>query len=84
MHWIQDADIRSRDPKYADGQREEEEEREAAEAEEREAALQGLITNFNAEADGVTTDDIINTLLKETRVDTSDPATTKQMDAVMR
>ncbi len=43
-----------------------------------------IITNFNAEADGVTTDDIINTLLKETRVDTSDPGTAKQMDAVMR
>jgi len=43
-----------------------------------------IITNFNAEADGVTTDDIVNTLLKETRVDTSDAATTKQMDAVMR
>jgi len=43
-----------------------------------------LITNFNAEADGVTTDDIVMALLKETRVDTSDAATTKQMDAVMR
>ena len=43
-----------------------------------------IITNFNAEADGVTTDDIVNTLLKDTRVDTSDAATVKQMDAVMR
>ena len=43
-----------------------------------------IITNFNAEADGMTTDDIVNTLLKETRVDTSDAATTKKMDAVMR
>jgi MoxR-like ATPase len=43
-----------------------------------------IITNFNAEADGVTTDDIIRTLLKETRIDTSDAATVKQMDAVMR
>jgi MoxR-like ATPase len=43
-----------------------------------------LITNFNAEADGVTTDDIVNTLLKETRVDASDAATQKKMDAVMR
>jgi MoxR-like ATPase len=43
-----------------------------------------LITNFNAEADGVTTDDIVKSLLKETRVDTSDATTTKQMDAVMR
>ncbi|MCI0630004.1 MAG: MoxR family ATPase, partial [Phycisphaerales bacterium] len=43
-----------------------------------------IITNFNAEADGVTTDDIVNTLLKDTRVDTSDAATLKRMDAVMR
>ena len=43
-----------------------------------------IITNFNAEADGITTDDIVNTLLKETRIDTSDPGTTRQMDAVMR
>ena len=43
-----------------------------------------IITNFNAEADGVTTDDIVNTLLKETRIDTSDAATAKKMDAVMR
>jgi MoxR-like ATPase len=43
-----------------------------------------IITNFNAEADGVTTDDIVNILLKDTRVDTSDAATSKQMDAVMR
>jgi hypothetical protein len=43
-----------------------------------------IITNFNAEADGVTTDDIIAALLKDTRIDTSDAATVKQMDAVMR
>jgi MoxR-like ATPase len=43
-----------------------------------------LITNFNAEADGVTTDDIVTTLLKETRIDTSDAATTRKMDAVMK
>ena len=43
-----------------------------------------LITNFNAEADGVTTDDIVNTLLKETPLDSSDAATQRKMDAVMR
>jgi len=43
-----------------------------------------IITNFNAEADGITTDDIIATLLQETKVDASDPAVTKRMDAVMR
>jgi MoxR-like ATPase len=43
-----------------------------------------IITNFNAEADGVTTDDIVASLLKDTRIDTSDAATVKQMDAVMR
>jgi MoxR-like ATPase len=43
-----------------------------------------LITNFNAEADGITTDDIVTTLLKEITVDGTDAATRKQMDAVMR
>jgi MoxR-like ATPase len=43
-----------------------------------------IITNFNAEADGVTTDDIVNTLIKETRLDSSDAATQKKMDAVMK
>ncbi len=43
-----------------------------------------LITNFNAEADGVTTDDIVNTLLKETPLDASDAATQRKMDAVMK
>ncbi|MCA8973048.1 MAG: MoxR family ATPase, partial [Planctomycetes bacterium] len=41
-----------------------------------------IITNFNAEADGVTTDDIIDALLKETPVEASDAGTRRQMDAV--
>jgi MoxR-like ATPase len=43
-----------------------------------------IIVNFNAEADGVSTDDIITSLLKEIGVDSSDAATRKQMDMVMR
>ena len=43
-----------------------------------------IITNFNAEADGVTTDDIVTTLLKETPLDASDAATQRKMDAVMK
>lgn len=43
-----------------------------------------IITNFNAEADGVTTDDIISDLLGRIPVDSSDEATQRQMDAVMR
>jgi MoxR-like ATPase len=43
-----------------------------------------IITNFNAEADGVTTDDIIRTLLDSTPVDGVDEATERQMNAVMR
>jgi MoxR-like ATPase len=43
-----------------------------------------IITNFNAEADGVTTDDIVTTLLKETPLDASDVATQRKMDAVMK
>lgn len=43
-----------------------------------------IITNFNAEADGITADNIINTLVEMTPVDGSDDATAKQMDAVMR
>ncbi|MCH6552031.1 MAG: AAA family ATPase, partial [Planctomycetes bacterium] len=43
-----------------------------------------IVTNFNAEADGVTTDDIVNDLLREVTVDGSDAATTRRMDAVMR
>jgi MoxR-like ATPase len=43
-----------------------------------------IVTNFNAEADGVTTDDIVNDLLKQVQVDGSDAATSRRMDAVMR
>jgi len=44
----------------------------------------GLDTQTNAEADGITTDDIIRTLLADTPVDDADPSTTRRMDAVMR
>jgi MoxR-like ATPase len=43
-----------------------------------------VITNFNAEADGITSDDIITTLIDQTPVDESDPTTRKHMDAVVR
>ncbi len=43
-----------------------------------------IITNFNAEADGINTDDIINELLKQTSSDDSAPHTVRQMDAVMK
>jgi MoxR-like ATPase len=43
-----------------------------------------IITNFNAEADGISTDDIITHLLKSTAVDASDARTARQMDAVLR
>ena len=43
-----------------------------------------IITNFNAEADGVSTDDIITDLLERIPVDSSDADVTRQMDAVMR
>lgn len=42
-----------------------------------------IITNFNAEADGITTDDVINKLAESIPVESSDDATTKQMDSVM-
>ena len=42
-----------------------------------------IITNFNAEADGVTTDDVISKLAESIPVDSSDDATSKQMDTVM-
>ena len=42
-----------------------------------------LITNFNAEADGITTDDIILKLLEITPVESGDAETTEQMDVVM-
>ncbi len=43
-----------------------------------------IITNFNAEADGVTTDDIVNELADRIPVESSDAATAKQMDAVLQ
>ena len=43
-----------------------------------------IITNFNAEADGVTTDDIVNELADRIPVDSSDAATARQMDAVLQ
>ncbi|MHC4992665.1 MAG: AAA family ATPase, partial [Planctomycetota bacterium] len=43
-----------------------------------------IIVNFNAEADGVTTDDIVRALVEEIPVDGSDSGSTRQMDAVMR
>jgi MoxR-like ATPase len=43
-----------------------------------------IITNFNAEADGVTTDDIVTNLLEHVPVEGSDAATAQQMDAVVR
>ncbi len=43
-----------------------------------------IITNFNAEADGITTEDIIADLLGRIPVDGSDEATSRQMDAVVQ
>jgi MoxR-like ATPase len=43
-----------------------------------------ILTNFNAEADQVTPDAIIDGLLKAVPVDGSSPGQAKQMDAVMR
>ncbi len=43
-----------------------------------------IITNFNAEADGVTTDDVVNELLDRIVVNSSDAQTAKQMDAVLQ
>lgn len=43
-----------------------------------------IITNFNAEADSVTTDDIIDKLIEITPIDSADPATRKQIDSVTR
>ncbi len=43
-----------------------------------------IITNFNAEADGITTEDIVADLLGRISVDSSDEATSRQMDAVVQ
>ncbi len=43
-----------------------------------------LIVNFNAEADGVNADQLIDQLLELISPEDADPATSRQMDAVMR
>ncbi|HBS28610.1 MAG TPA: AAA family ATPase [Phycisphaerales bacterium] len=43
-----------------------------------------ILTNFNAEADGVTTDKIVDALLKEIPVEGTGGAEKRQMDTVMR
>ncbi|MCH7791644.1 MAG: AAA family ATPase, partial [Planctomycetes bacterium] len=43
-----------------------------------------ILTNFNAEADQVTTDDIIDELLDSIPVEGTSADEQKQMDAVMR
>jgi MoxR-like ATPase len=43
-----------------------------------------IITNFNAEADSVTTDDIIRKLIEDTPVDGAGRTMSQHMDAVMR
>ena len=43
-----------------------------------------IITNFNAEADGITTDEIVTDLLQRIPVQSSDDTTSRQMDAVVR
>ena len=42
-----------------------------------------IITNFNAEADGVTADDIVDRLLEATPIESDDGVTEQQMDMVM-
>jgi MoxR-like ATPase len=43
-----------------------------------------ILTNFNAEADQVTTDTIINAMLKEVPVEGASALEKKQMDSAMR
>ena len=43
-----------------------------------------LIANFNAEADGITTDDVIERLLETVKVESEDAATARRLDSVMR
>ncbi|MAC74679.1 MAG: hypothetical protein CMJ22_03705 [Phycisphaerae bacterium] len=43
-----------------------------------------LITNFNAEADGITTDDVVRSLLETTPVDEADADTRATLDSVSR
>ncbi|MBX3373185.1 MAG: MoxR family ATPase [Phycisphaeraceae bacterium] len=43
-----------------------------------------IILNFNAEADGISTDHVVARLLETTPVDDADPATERRLSAVMR
>ena len=43
-----------------------------------------IVTNFNAEADGIDTDDIVRELLRVIPLEDADPKTARQMDSVMR
>ena len=43
-----------------------------------------LITNFNAEADGVSSDEVISRLLEHVPIDGTDEATKKELDKVVR
>ena len=43
-----------------------------------------IITNFNAEADGITSDDVIKRLTEQLPVDFTDNDTRKQMDSVLQ
>ena len=43
-----------------------------------------LITNFNAEADGITTDDVVRRLIETTPVDEADADTRSTLDSVSR
>ena len=43
-----------------------------------------LIVNFNAEADGINSDDVIEKLLQSIDSDTTDPRTRRELDQVMR
>ena len=43
-----------------------------------------IIANFNAEADGITTDDVVRRLLEITAVDDADPSTRSTLDSVTR
>ena len=43
-----------------------------------------LLTNFNAEADQVTTDRIVDAMIQSVPVEGASPAEKRQMDAVMR
>lgn len=42
-----------------------------------------IVTNFNAEADGITPDRVIEQLLKDIPLESTDPATVRKMESVM-